>query len=168
MRRTLSGLIAVPAAAAMLALAGAGPARAGGPVQDPVPVGPHQFFAGVVNHHRARAVIQVVCGGPATTGHPQAGQKVKVVLAGRHSSPRPGFTGRAAHRIRVWLTWPSAVAAGSPVRVGTFTSYFVAKPIPVSVRVPCSGRGLMIFVPVPGSRRTRSALVHVRFESRGV
>jgi hypothetical protein len=72
--------IAVPAAAALAAavIPAASAAAAAGPVQDPVPIRPNQYFEGRVNATAPKATINVLCAGPASTGHPLKGQTVEV------------------------------------------------------------------------------------------
>ena len=149
-----------------LLTASAVPAMAG-PIQDPVPIGHRQYFEGMVNTHSVHAVIQVACGGPATTGHPQRGQKVEVAMVVPPTAANQGYTGTAGRRIRAWLIWPTAVSA-APTRIAVFTSYYVPMPIPTNIKVPCSGTGKMLFVPAPGSRSARRAFVDITFKTKGV
>jgi len=155
------------AAAPALAATADGRAPAPGAVGRPVPVGHRQYFEGMVNGRSVHAVIRVVCGGPATTGHPQRGQKVQVAMVVPPVTADQGYTGTAARKIRVRLTWPAPVSA-APVRVAVLSSYGVSMPVPKALTVPCSGTGTMLFVPAPGSRSAHRAVVHVKFKSNGV
>jgi len=109
-------------------------------------VGPHQFFVGLVNGQPADATVKVVCPGPAgLTGRALRGQTFEVV------SPtvvplNAGYTGTAAHSI-------VASFAPTPSTAGTvrLTHYGVTKAIPTNVPLPCSGAGLVTFVPAPSS-----------------
>ena len=160
-----SALVILPVAAAEAVAVAAVPADAA-PIHNPIPIGHRQHFEGMVNGHTPRAHINVICGGPATTGHPGRGQTVRVVRVIPPFTRYQGFTGSAANRIAARLTWPTAT--GSPLRIASFTSYGVNMPIPTSIKVPCSGTGTMVFVPLPGSTSARRAIVHVSFQSLGV
>lgn len=148
---------------ASLVLAAAAPASAGAATHGKV--GPHQYFEGLVNGSLGSgkpAIIKVVCPGPANrTGHPLAGQKVEVSeLKVIHSTS--GFTGKNASSISAFFGPPPPSAATSgQVR---FTRYGIAKPIPTSLNLPCSGSGHVTFVPLPQSPPTsRSASVAVEY-----
>lgn len=127
-----------------------------------VTVGPDQYFAGQVNGKEANAVIEVACPGPASSGAPLAGQTVAVQLVLPSSSSAIGFTGSAATSINAWLSWPTPAVVPPPVKIATFTSYG-SLPIPTNISVPCSGTGVVTFVPTPGSSTSRSATVSVTF-----
>jgi len=130
-----------------------------------VKVGPKQPFAGLVNGKSGKAVIRVLCAGPTSFGHPLAHQVVKAALV---QSPLPshgGFTGTAATSIDAWLTWSPATPP-PPAYIATFTSYGT-KPIPVSITVPCSGSGQMLFLPAPGSPTVKAATVSLTFVNMG-
>ncbi len=139
-------------------------AAAPGPVQDPVPIGPNQYFTGLVNGHPpGQAVIYVVCGGPATSGHPAGNQPVEVKTTVPASTSDLGYTGSKGRRITAALS-PSPAT----VVIATFTSYFVPEYIPTTITVPCSGTGTVAFVPSPGSKHARTATLKVTFENIGV
>lgn len=166
MRRTLARSFPV-LAAAVLALAGApsvAAVAAARPVQDPVPIGPDQYFTGLVNAHPpGQAVIYVVCAGPANTGHPAGKQPVEVKITPPPvSTSDVGYTGSAGRRITAALS-----PAAATVVIAGFTSYFVKKYIPTSITVPCSGTGTVAFVPAPGSTNARTATLAVTFENIG-
>jgi hypothetical protein len=154
------------AVAAPVALAAASPSPSPSPSPGAaVKVGPKQPFEGLVNGKASKAVIHVLCPGIATVGHPLAHQVVKVALVLPPLPPHEGFTGAAATSIDAWLIWPAATPP-PPAYIATFTSYG-AKPIPVSIAVPCSGSGEMLFLPAPGSPTVRAAIVSLTFVNIG-
>jgi hypothetical protein len=74
-----------------------------------IPVGPHQYFSGVVNGHTAQATIRMACFGPirpGQTGHPFTGQTVEAVLDPVPTARDVGFTGSAADAIDVHFPTP--------------------------------------------------------------
>lgn len=166
--RRSSLILAMTGALAVATAAGA----AASPVQDPVPIGPNEFFAGLVNGSdgiTSPAVISSGCIGPIVqgeTGHPLPGQTVEVELAQPPVSSAAGYTGNASS-ITAFLTWPAS-SVSAPELVATFTSYYVAEPIPVTLTVPCGGQGEVSFVPVPASTPSTGhpATVQVTFLSQ--
>lgn len=164
-----SSLILATAGALAVATASA---AAASPVQDPVPIGPNQFFIGLVNGSdgiSSPAVISTNCFGPITqgeTGHPLAGQTVEVELAQPPVSSDAGYTGNA-DSITAFLSWQAA-SVSAPELVATFTSYYVAEPIPVTLTVPCAGQGDVSFVPTAASTPSTGhpATVSVTFLSQ--
>ena len=153
-----SGLIA----AAMGLSAAAAASAAVGP-QDPVPIGPNEYFRGFINGHPpGKAVITVICPGPATTGHPAGNQTIEVKTAQPTSTTDLGFTGSAGKQITATLS-PSATTTV----LATFTSYFVPKKIPTSITVPCSGTGKVVFTPSPGSSTAMAATLTLTFLNIG-
>jgi hypothetical protein len=154
---------ALAASAALVALAAA-PAvsAAASPVQDPVPIGPNEYFTGLVNHHPpGLAPIYVVCPGPITvgeTGHPLAGQPVEVEPGVSATTMDLGYTGSAGDSITAVLATPV-----SAIILGSFRSYFVPVNIPTGIRVPCYGSGTVAFIPSPGSPTARAATLTVTF-----
>jgi hypothetical protein len=139
-----------------------------------IPIGPNQLFAALVNHRTgglSPVVITVVCPGPVQagqTGHPTSGQSVGVIPAPA-SVGNYGYTGSSASRIGAFFGAPppaSGTAASSYVQ---FRYYRVAKPIPTSLELPCSGSGQVIFVPLPVvGPDARSVSVPVVFENIAV
>jgi hypothetical protein len=129
-------------------------------------VGPKQDFRGFVNARNRKAIIRVVCPGPASTGHPLARQTVRAAPAIDPFFPTDGFTGIAASSIGAWLTWPTTVKPPPPVYIATFTSYGAIS-IPTGITVPCSGSGQMLFLPAPGSRTVKAATVSLTFTNMG-
>ena len=149
-----SGLIA---AATGLSLAATASAAVG--TQDPVPIGPNQYFRGFINNHPpGKAVITVICPGPVNTGHPAAGQKIEVRTAQPTSTFDIGFTGSAGTKITAALA-----PASSTTILASFTSYFVPKNIPTSITVPCSGTGKVVVRTSPTSSTAKSAVLPVTF-----
>jgi hypothetical protein len=142
-------------ALAQLSLVGAAGAQA--------PIGPDQFFAGLVNGSSEQAVIRMACFGPirpGQTGHPFAGQTVSV--RGPLKSG-PGFTGRA-DEITATLVFPSPVAStGAVVHLASFHSYEAPAEISTAVSFPCAGRGTVISAPVRGGPKAQAAKVSVSF-----
>jgi hypothetical protein len=158
-------------------------ALAGGAVQAgaAIPVGPHQYFTGVVNGVDGSTVdpisIQMDCFGPVTpgeTGHPMSGQTLAV-----HQLFPPGTTGGSLgntgtdSRIEVFFgalppstalpTVPTASTASSPT---TFTRYDKPRRLPTSLTLPCSGTGTAEFVPVPVVPPSQADAVPVQYVSR--
>ncbi|MGO8873986.1 MAG: hypothetical protein ACLQPH_21780 [Acidimicrobiales bacterium] len=135
-------------------------------------VGPDQAFVGSVDGSLGSpepAVIKVVCPGPATlgqTGHPLSGQTVEVNLASSVVPP-PGFTGTRATSIAAFFGPPPPTATG-PGQV-TFKRYGVPEAIPTTLELPCSGSGVVTFIPFPESPPTsRSEGVPVEFDNVAV
>jgi hypothetical protein len=115
--------------------------------QDPIPIGPNQYFQGQVKGLHASAEIDVVCPGPVTPnrqGHPVAGQNVQVVLGA--SSTTAGYTGSLGRS--VVADFSPAISSGLPQRL-TFTSYYAPQEIPTSYWLPCFGTVKVPFVPQP-------------------
>jgi hypothetical protein len=161
-RRTLIGASLIVVAAGFIA-----PGVSGALTHSKI--GPHQHFAGSVNGSFGApvpAVIKVVCPGPARlgqSGHPLSGQTVEVSMAISMFS-NSGFTGKNASSIAVFFGPPPPSMTG-PGQV-TFTRYGVPKAIPTSLNLPCSGSGVVTFVPFPESPPTsRSEGVAVDYEN---
>ncbi|MBP2702327.1 hypothetical protein JOL79_00770 [Microbispora sp. RL4-1S] len=149
----------VPLAAAALVAVAALPASA--EIVDPAPIGPGQLFYGVVNGQTGHAVIKMACFGPVyegQTGHPMAGQTVKVLPAPSYSAWALGYTGTAADGVAV--TGPLASTASRPIVLHT---YAVAAEIPTTMTLPCYGTGELTFTPVPTSATARATAVKVDF-----
>jgi hypothetical protein len=166
MFRTIASRIL--AAAAVLAVAAVPAASAAAsPAADPIPIGHNQFFAGLVFGTAEQSQIEVACAGPATTGHPMAGQSVEAILVAPPAPPSAGFTGTRANAIRAVLSW---IVKGKTVTVpiGTLTGYYETLPVPTAIVVPCGGTGTMTFTPSPGSKSAKAAKVSVTFLSPGV
>jgi hypothetical protein len=155
MKRIAMSLLSVGVAAGV-AMAAA-PAGAAGP-----PIGPNQLFDGFVNHHRPEAIILVACPGPigpGRTGHPLAGQSLSVLPS---VDVVGGFTGSRGDAVKAELLLPAAsTATGFSVRFNNYGT----KAIPVGGTLPCSGKGVVAFVPRPGSKTARADHVVVTFVS---
>ena len=151
----MSGFIAAAMGLVFTAAASAAPT----PVQDPVPIGPNEYFSGYINGHPpGQAVIKVICPGPTNTGHPAGNQTVEVKTAQPTSTFDIGYTGSAGTKITATLA-PTATTS----ILATFTSFFVPKKIPTSITVPCSGSGRVVFRPAPTSPTAKSAVLPVTF-----
>jgi hypothetical protein len=151
---------------AVLALALAPAAAAGAKArQDPVPIGPNEYFTGLVNNHPpGQAVIYVICPGPAGgTGHPAGNQPVEVETASPTSTSDLGYTGSTGDEITAALG-----TASTSIVLARFTSYFVQQYIPTGIEVPCSGTGTVAFIPSPGSSTAKTAILGVTFENIAV
>jgi hypothetical protein len=164
MRTTLRrGLIATLAcgstAALSMAVGGAALAATPRQVHDPVPISHNQYFSGYVNGHPpGTAIIRVACAVGATTGHPLGDQPVEVKPVAASSAADVGFTGSKGDKITASLSPTTAATI-----IASFTSYYVNKDIPVSITVPCSGTGTMLFVPSPTSKTAKTAKLTVTF-----
>ncbi|HEV2343493.1 MAG TPA: hypothetical protein VGS97_05315 [Actinocrinis sp.] len=164
--------------AAALALAGALAPAAHADVI--MPVGPNDYFTATVNGGptptaAAEPVIRVVCPGPATPGqlgHPAAGQTVEAneLFPPFSGTWQVGFTGSAAKEIDAIISWPGILPAGTtPVNPPVVISDFgLNYQIPTSFELPCSGSGVVSFVPIPTSSTARGVAVNVIFENIAV
>jgi hypothetical protein len=151
----MSGLITAALGVSFAAAAAAAPV----PVQDPVPIGPNEYFSGFISGHPpGKAVITVICPGPLNTGHPAAGQRIEVQTAQPTSTFDIGYTGSAGKKITAALA-----PASTTTILASFTSFFVPKNIPTSITVPCSGTGKVVFRPSPASPTAKSAVLPVTF-----
>lgn len=161
--RSSVSCLAVLGAGLLLTLGSAGVASAA-PVQDPVAVGPNQFFTGTVNGQAAPASIETDCVGPIVageTGHPVPGQSVEALLANGSSTPT-GFTGADANSLLITLSAPSSTASDV---IGTTSNYFVPLAIPTTLTVPCGGTGTVTFTPESASSTARPYTLTVNFIS---
>ena len=147
--------------AVVLAVFVAGSTTAGATMRRPVAA--NQAFVGRVNGSFHHAEIAMACFGPVypgETAHPRPGQTIEVLspLPPIAVGPiHPGDTGSSATRI-------VAVLRGDPpVVLARFTDYFQTKAIPTSVELPCSGAGVVRFMPKPASSSARRAWVTVSF-----
>jgi hypothetical protein len=152
----------VLAGSLVLALAVAQPTGAGAATHH-ARIRPHQYFSGMVNGstgHPNPAIIKLVCPGPAGgTGHPLGGQSVEVSLTAS-TNANAGYTANAGRSISVFFG--VLPPSGSAVGQLTFTRYGVSMPIPTSVTLPCSGSGVVGFLPFPRTPPiSRAAVVPV-------
>ena len=144
-RRTASR-VAI-ASAVMLIASGALAAPA---MADGGQVGPKQYFHGEIFGLTSAAgqdVIQVSCAGPATTGHPAAGQYVAAHQFFPPAMTTYGYTGNFGTEIRVNLTWSAGTITVVTPTFATLTYYDTKAEIPTSLTVPCSGTGVVAFTP---------------------
>ena len=137
-------------------------------------VGPKQHFTGVINGidgNTANPItIQMVCGGPATSGHPAAGQTLAVhQLFPPSTTGSIGYTGNDA-KIGVFFQAPPSARsrARKSGSTQTFVRYDRPVSLPTSLTLPCSGTGTVWFAPIPVVPPSRSASVPVQFVSPGV
>ncbi|HKT05522.1 MAG TPA: hypothetical protein VJT31_38890 [Rugosimonospora sp.] len=126
------------------------------------PVGPHQFFTGMVNDTVVGATITVVCVGPTALGRPLGGQTIGVALVTTPvtGDASIGYTGDAATSI-------SAVqpVSGNPAPIAVFTAYG-DQPLPTTRTMPCGGTVTIAFVPSPdtgGRAAVITARIHALF-----
>lgn len=154
--------LALPAAVLLTLLGAAGTAAA---VTDPGPIGPNQYFSGIVNGKTANAPILTDCVGPIVagqTGHPLSGQYVLVTTPPATTTGDVGYTGSAANSVTAVLQGGPMVGPAATV-IGTLTWYEVKLPIPTTLTVPCGGAGEVDFIPTSTSSTARTAVVSVSF-----
>jgi hypothetical protein len=137
------------------------------------PVGPSQYFTGVINGHDGNTatpiVIRMACGGPAQTGHPLRGQTLAVhqLFPPSAAAGSLGQTGNDSE-IGVFFNAPPP-SAGAPADGSvTFRRYDRTRRLPTSLSLPCAGTGTVWFTPVPVVPPSQSATVPVRFVNKGV
>lgn len=151
--KRISTALLVIAATAMAMFGGASAAMA-----QVAPIGPNQFFIGLVNGTHTNAVIDVVCPGPAfpgQTGHPVSGQNVSVTQTS--SATDSGFTGSLADSIVVSFTSATALQ-----RI-TLKDYDTPVAIPTTFVLPCAGTENVPYDPEPTSPTARADVVKVTF-----
>ena len=154
--RTLTAAAAT-AGAVVLCLSGVAAAESTSPR-----VGPDQVFRALVNGRTGSpspVTIAMACYGPlqpGQTGHPVAGQSVKILLGGGNVATA-GFTGATAVSVGVFFG-PPPPSAAVPALL-SLTRYGVARAISTSLRLPCAGGGQVTFVPLPMSPPTSRAVV---------
>jgi hypothetical protein len=136
-------------------------ATAAAPAHAADPVGPNQYFEGLVNGQAHNASVRIVCLGPVRPGQlgrPAPGQTVAVRRASPSSPTAVGFTGSAGREVVAFFA-PSASNAPE-VRL---PEYGVAVAIPTSFLLPCMGAGRVQFSATPPSGTARPHLVAVTF-----
>jgi hypothetical protein len=151
-----------------VALSGALPAAAATPNR----VGHKQYFTGVINGTNGNTVtpipIQMVCGGPGQTGHPQSGQTLAVHQLFPPSSAG-GSLGYTGHDSKIEVFFNAVPPARPKARAGAgsvvFTRYDKPQALPTSVTLPCSGTGTVWFTPIAVVPPSRSESVPVEFVS---
>lgn len=106
-------------------------------------VGAKQHFVGVVNGEEGHAVLFTVCPGPykGRTGPVVGGEDLQVV----ETAHGHGYTG-PFHQIYAWFT---PVPSGTKPIMVKFSEYGTPKKIPRAVRVPCVGKGTVLFSSCP-------------------
>lgn len=166
-RRTASR-IAI-ASAVMLVVGGAlaTPAMADGGQ-----IGPKQYFDGEffgLTSASSHNVIQVSCAGPASTGHPVAGQYVAAHQFFPPITTSYGYTGNSGTEIDVNLIYSIGTITVVTPTFATLHYYDTKSEIPTSLTVPCNGAGVLEFTPMPDSDHSGiTSTVDVTFESPGV
>ena len=148
-----TALLLTVVAAAVLAVAA--PAHAADPI------GPNQYFEGLVNGQTHQSTIRIVCLGPVRPGmlgRPAPGQTVAVRRGSPSGPTAVGFTGPAAREI-VAFFGPSASNAPE-VRL---TEYGASVAIPTWFLLPCTGVGGVRFSASPSSNTARPHTVGVTF-----
>ena len=120
---------------------------------------PNQHYLGYVNGKHAKAVIRVVCPGPAggtRTGPPAGNQSVRLVRVRSGA----GYTGASGRKI--WAEF-----ANDKVHVVGFSRYRVTHPIPTALRLPCQGTGTVRFTTcfgtMPCSSTAKDDVLRVTF-----
>jgi len=129
------------AALAAIAIAVVGGTSAAASAQESI--GANQHFIGLVNGSHALPTVDTVCPGPIRQGRRGAvagGQTLSVaeVVHGR------GFTGPLS---QVYAWFPPR--PGKTPTQFVFDTYGTPQTIPTSVRVPCGGKGRVVFSPCP-------------------
>jgi hypothetical protein len=168
-------LLIIAAIATMSATLSSQPASAAAMPIDPVltvPIGPHVEFGGTLNGASTGARVRMGCFGPihrGQTGRPLAGQTVGVFVPEVLRSPSFGRTGARARSIVARFVSRSGVSAPAAV----FTRFTLTRPVltstsplSTSLVLPCSGRGILVFSPVPTRGDAKSAVVQVSFDSQ--
>lgn len=160
-------------AAALIALAGllsvaasATPALAG-----PRPhVKPNQGFDGLVNGNRgavAPVKVFVDCHPGRATGHPVAGQTVEIQPAdpASASGASSGNTGDTGTSVEAFFGAPPPADGARALKTTvSFRRYYLSRPIPRAVVLPCSGDGQVTFVAFPRTPPTsKPAVVPVSY-----
>jgi hypothetical protein len=147
---TIVGIAAAPAAAIVT-----------------VPLAAHAQFGATVNGATDHATIRMACFGPdrpGRTGHPLAGQTIGVFRPEVLTRPTFGTTGTPARAIVVLII--SRLGTAGPVAV--FRRLLLTRPVisatqwlPAGLTLPCSGRALVLFAPVPGTPDAHPATVEI-------
>jgi hypothetical protein len=168
MLRTTASRVAIASAAMLVA----GTALATPAMADGGQVGPKQYFDGQVfglTSASAQDVILVSCAGPASTGHPVAGQYVAAHQFFPPVTTTYGYTGNYGTEIDVNLIYSIGTITVVTPTFATLTYYDTKSEIPTSLTVPCSGTGVVVFTPSPDPDGSgRASDVDVTFESTGV
>jgi hypothetical protein len=158
MTRTLTRLGALVVFA--LALTAAGLTSGAGALASsvgPTKIGPHQFFGGLVNGVLQGATVKVVCPGPASVGRALPGQTL-AVMSPQVIARNFGNTGAKGRAIAANVG-PTSSGAVTII----FTKYNHPAAFPTDIPVPCSGTGVIVFNPLPGSHGSAPATVTVTY-----
>jgi len=107
------------------------------------PIRPDQHFIGLVNGRHLNVTVRTVCPGPAVTssGLVSSGQTMAVVHVANGGGDTGLFSG-----IYVWFVPKQAGARPTSLH---FKSYATPMSIPASIRVNCTGTGLIEFSSCP-------------------
>ena len=128
------------AVAIAIAAAGAGGSAAGAQQS----IGPGQHFTGLVNGSNDQPVVYTVCPGPSfphRRGPVAGGQTLSVAEVANGA----GYTG-VFSQVYAWF---APRKSGSTPRQLLFTKYGRPRSIPTSIRVPCDGKGTVVFSSCP-------------------
>jgi hypothetical protein len=167
MRRSM--VVSAVVAASLLPAAAAvadGPPSSVSPLR---PVGPGQFFSGLVDGVPGSGAIRLACPAvtrPGQTGHPVAGQSISLRQQFPPSAAPSalGFTGGASTiAASLRIVSPSAATAAAPIALAVFSFYGVQASIPTTLSLPCGGAGAVVFAPVQGGTAARSYTEPVKF-----
>ncbi len=139
--------MAISASSASASTASIGPSK----------IGPHQWFTGLVNGRFQHAIVKVVCPVNSSVGRALPGQTVSVtsppVIAATF-----GYTGTRARSI-AGVVGPAAAVS----EVLLFHRYNAPAEFPTNIPLPCGGKGVVIFAPVPGSHTAKASRVRVTY-----
>ena len=107
------------------------------------PIKPGQHFVGLVNGKNRHVVVHTACPGPSSgpTGPVAGGQVMSVV----HVAKGHGNTGLFSH-VYAWFV---PITSGTTPTSLSFTTYNTKKSIPTSIKVACSGTGIVEFSSCP-------------------
>ena len=126
-------------------------------------VRPNQVFGALVNGQNGMAApvaIQMACFGPVKpgeTGHPMAGQTVRVFQPEAIYGTW-GNTGAHGHEIGAFFG-PPPPAASAPAGGPVIFLHYVTLKIPTSEILPCDGTGRVYFIPLPMSPKSEKDFV---------
>jgi hypothetical protein len=108
------------------------------------PIGPDQHFIGLVNGGNDDPIVYTACPGPSSPdrrGHVVGGQTMSVAK----QADGAGYTGPFS----AVYAWFAPTKSGTTPRQLKFTTYGRVRDIPTSVRVPCDGKGTVVFSSCP-------------------
>lgn len=151
----------LPAAAALATVALTGPAAFAAPASGTYPpIGPDEPFAaaGPSVTYTVRCALPPT---PGETGTPAANQDLYVVPA-ILGTPVRGFTGANANHLDAVFSFTSM-----PSETVEIDYYFLSVPLPSTLRLPCSGSGVLTFVPLPTASNAQSETASVTYTTAG-